>query len=882
MTMFEMDFGIDQNFVPDEEDKEFERIHIRKPCFLKKMKNFQLAKETFKPESIRLMKEGHLPTFKADRDNIPSTWDSYQDGARRVIGIFQKILQREVHYRDFLSFGEENLIHAKNIIQDIDEDLPTGNHKAAASEGYQLILHAASTLSSVNEMKFQTLIRDSVKAELTEVQLQHECHKEAETYRLEITNILKQMEDEKPHGLFKRQKAHETERNRRNREILGGQRILNPAEILPKYFRDPQVQKFEKELIQMASNTDPTSNVPASAQFKSFTNNLLVRLDVKNGKRQELFLKMLREEFMEASKRDGVKIVRFSPTQEAEGNQNNVFNLGEGIGRVRIETENVDPSAAPSCQEGVILKRRIHKTAAKGEAIILLSLPDLVLMDSYHAVAKRYCEANEIEYPIDGNFFINPSGGKVDKIYFGEFCRITGYAAYNSHLSRKIYVTWMVQQNSMQLAEYAAFAASHSREVQMATYLGAQARRFQAVAADSHYHDQVLGEDEREPLLQTGQRVQITEEYDEDVQRDLADLDNRRWRQSLEKEREHDLLQIPKRPPGKVITPDVIVNMVSLIVALGLERTVERMTGINSLDFFLGETIGYRNERGKGLIISLIDFAPELPQSRVLLENLNIFCTMHRSGSSIDTVERTWAGKLLDSLRRYSKLEAVTTLSNRMLDILCPLNREHNFKYCFGNKDVKHKVQKQLQHWDGLKKWRHEPSVSVISAVEILTRRMEQQAENRLQRNDQEANDRQVRFEAARSTEPESESETRSRESEPEYHEPSADWIPEPEEEILMTVSPKVSGRKRLHIVTEGGTMNMEIAGPVIISQTDVTPSKRLYKDPPNTTPSRDPSLGRRPNLNNQDKMEILELFMMEAREPFETQKRAQMKTDCE
>ena len=59
------------------------------------------------------------------------------NGARRVIGIFQKILKREVHYRDFLSFGEANLIHARNIIGDIDEDLPTGNHKAAAYEGPQ-------------------------------------------------------------------------------------------------------------------------------------------------------------------------------------------------------------------------------------------------------------------------------------------------------------------------------------------------------------------------------------------------------------------------------------------------------------------------------------------------------------------------------------------------------------------------------------------------------------------------------------------------------------------------------------------------------------------------------------------------------------------------
>ena len=76
--------------------------------------------------------------------------------------------------------------------------------------------------------------------------------------------------------------------------------------------------------------------------------------------------------------------------------------------------------------------------------------------------------------------------------------------------------------------------------------------------------------------------------------------------------------------------------------------------------------------------------------------------------------------------------------------------------------------------------------------------------------------------------------------------------------------------------------MNLEIAGPAVISQSDVTPSKRLYRDLANTTPSRDPSLGRRQNLSNLDKIEILQLFMMEAREPFETHKRAQMKTDCE
>ena len=870
-TMLEMDFSIDNAFVPNTEDKEFERVHIRKPCFSKKNKKFEIAKQTFKPESIQLMKEGHLPKFKPDRNNIPSTWELYQEGARRVLGIFQKILKREVHYHDFLAFGEPNLIHARNIIEQIDEDLPTGNHKSNAYVAYQMILEAASTLSSIDEMKFQTLIRDSIRTDLTEVQLKHECHIQATSFRSEITNILKQMEAEKPHGLFKRQKAHETERNRRNRELLGGHTILNPAQILPKYFKDPAVQKVENDLIKAASNTE---YVPSPKEFHEFTNSLLVRLDVKNGKRKEIFTNLPREEFLIA-KRNGVKIVKVTPTQQDdhEGTQHNVFNLGDGIGRVQIEEVDVNMDTASSHLEAVVLRRKIHKTGDKGEAVVLLSWPDLILMESYQALAKRYCKANNLEYPSDGYFFINKQGGKVDNIYFGDFCRITGYADYNSHLSRKIYVTWMIQQDSIQLAEYAAFAANHSREVQTAWYLGAQSKRKFALAADHHYHDQVLPEDETEQLLETGQRVQISEEYEEDVQRDLAELDDRNWRQSLEKEKEQDLRQIPRRD-GKVITPDVLVNLLSLIVALGMERTVEKETGINLLDFFLGETVGYRNERGKGLILSMIDFAPELPQSRVLQENLNIFCTMFSSTSSVDDIERKWAGKLVDALRRFTKSEAVPTLSNRILDILCPLNRDHAFKYCFGNKDVKHKVQKQLEHWDSLQNWRHRPSVSVISAVEIMRKRTERRNANRQRDLEREAEERQVdNIAESRSDQTEIESDNHQ----------FFDHIPEPQEEILTVVnSPKEAARKRLHIRTQDGSMNLEIAGPAVISQSDVTPSKRLYRDLANTTPSRDPSLGRRQNLSNLDKIEILQLFMMEAREPFETHKRAQMKTDCE
>ena len=52
----------------------------------------------------------------------------------------------------------------------------------------------------------------------------------------------------------------------------------------------------------------------------------------------------------------------------------------------------------------------------------------------------------------------------------------------------------MVNQNSMQLREFAAFAASHSKQVQKATYLGSQSKRMASLVADTIYHSNVQGD----------------------------------------------------------------------------------------------------------------------------------------------------------------------------------------------------------------------------------------------------------------------------------------------------------------------------------------------------------------------------------------------------
>ena len=98
------------------------------------------------------------------------------------------------------------------------------------------------------------------------------------------------------------------------------------------------------------------------------------------------------------------------------------------------------------------------------------------------------------EEGLDVLFFINGSGGEVDRISFNQFSKITGWHDFTSHLSRRMYATWMVNQNSMQLREFAAFAASHSQQVQKATYLGSQSKRMASLVADTIYHSNVQGD----------------------------------------------------------------------------------------------------------------------------------------------------------------------------------------------------------------------------------------------------------------------------------------------------------------------------------------------------------------------------------------------------
>ena len=103
---------------------------------------------------------------------------------------------------------------------------------------------------------------------------------------------------------------------------------------------------------------------------------------------------------------------------------------------------------------------------------------------------------------------------------------------------------------------------------------------------------------------------------------------------------------------------------------------------------------------------------------------------------NLDKLERDWASKILWVIRAYEK-PTKQSLPLRVKDILAPLNRDYNYRYCFGNaaiadilKDLSTHRFNQQQSIKRLTDFGS--AVSVIEAIKTLTRRREKAAENRM------------------------------------------------------------------------------------------------------------------------------------------------------
>jgi hypothetical protein len=684
------------------EDEELEKKMIIGPTMTTHNNKWMTAQIHAKPESLQEMIAGKMPTKLQDRQFVTSTWKAYKLGARAVIGTLSRYHQRQIHYADFLAFGQPQLVYPIDIVSLISKDLKTGNIKTFAYVAYKLIVQYQMEFAQKNQELFRPQVTNA--DQLPEMVLKKKLRKEAEAFRTECNNTIQAMNLVHPHRIFGAQQKEMTESRRDTQEQLQGQEVMDPSQIVPKYLADPEVKRLQSWMLQMAQDSQ---RVPSAHEMLLAGNTLLVRLLIMRGKRMELYRKLMREEYMDAQ-RAGIRMYHFSPSDTSENrpqraSNRSVYHLGGDLGDVVVETTEVDEEARPSSLEGVMVKIAHHKTSvAKGPAYIFLSLPDCMLMDAYDTLAMRYKRENNIigDEGLKTPFFINSKGTTWGTtIDFGLFSKITGYSEFHTHLARKMFATWMVNQNNYQLRDHAAFAASHSTQVQTASYLGRNTQRLQALLADTVYTEAVHGDEED---MVRGRQMIRNPEYEQQRVEDLLSLDENRWRAAVERRRRDDIQVVPS--PRRVITPDVVVSFLGLIVAVGQAGTLDRLLNQdkNILDTLLCGSSGLQNRRISSLLFAILDFCPQLEMAQVVLENINIYCQFLDPTSDLNKVERDYAKKLIEVLKKFQKssddfsAQEKNSLSIRLKDFLGPLNYENQYKYCMGNYRIKAILKKTM------------------------------------------------------------------------------------------------------------------------------------------------------------------------------------------
>ena len=481
-------------FVPNEADLAFERKHILAPSMCHKNRKFPMAQADLthlRPESLAAMRNGELPAFKTDRDYVSLTYRNYESGARNLMTELQKYFQDRfpdgIHYQNFLDFGTLNLIKPFNLWRLLDEKLKNGNDKVHALAAYDLILSAQMNESLNAELSFASLIPKSEKDGLDPVQLQHKCAAQAELFRNSVTNTKVAIKSEQPSGRFRKQQVLNKEKSAELKgKVAANKKAFDPTKILPKYFRHAEVQSREEILIMTANDK---KIIPTKKQMGQFTNDVLVRLIVKNAARKESFQKMKRRHYMEAMRaglqRGTYRLVEDKSAPDSPKRKPKKSRSSQGTeprpssskgnepkpscskgkqkqSRSSKKTESKSKAGAEGTEisfgEGTInlkpfdanqreyLEEVLHvpieiesgKNAHKGKVHLVLSLPDVVLLEAYHAIALRYTKHNELrgsqgeEYwndqknGLDCRFFISPMGKQVAKVNFTFFGRITG------------------------------------------------------------------------------------------------------------------------------------------------------------------------------------------------------------------------------------------------------------------------------------------------------------------------------------------------------------------------------------------------------------------------------------------------------------------------
>ena len=686
---------------------------------LQRSKNVIQARQDLSEKSRQEILKGEMPSDREDFMKMPSTPRHYKIGWTRLMHVLSIIEDRPVRMKDFISFGEEEFIEPRNIVELLEQHITCLDVVGWAVSVYKDILSYQATAARANRDKFLPYIRD--QASLTPVQLKDELKIRANNQAIEINNTIKEIDDTYIHRkIANLKKAQEKSNREAKKNFEGIEPVPDPLKIIPQYLSYSKVRDIDEEMIKAAED----KTVVSKEQLSRFTNHLLSKLIIKNPHRKQIYNLATRRDVLEGFRKPGIYFPYRQLQAGEKGGQDyqkDIVTLDGGI--QMVWDSNIRRDDQPEELKGRTVIVKWHKTAHKwGSVKWWLSPCDELYCRVYEAIVDNYCKANGLIYDLNQSFFVSTSYDKKSKklhpflgwenktpIDWKLLKEAAGLQDFHAHLSRSMFSTTACASTSILLREAAAVASAHSTNMQQTTYIAESYRTVQALTSSAWYQTNVYSEGMQTNLdlgfLDLGQEERLSETYKE---MDKQDFD--RWMKKL-----------ASQDRRKTLSADRAFGDEEKIACIQLIQDGGNFIGddwgpeMNYHEKYLTGKNPVNREHQKNFLL-LLDFMSSEghPAAKVLVNNMaNMAYHMALKSEEEDLqrlvrlTELEWTHKLMDNLRKMKDPRQMSSVKNsRLKFLLYNFAKQNNWRYCFGNEELK----KHLQNLDQFRERQEESS----------------------------------------------------------------------------------------------------------------------------------------------------------------------------
>ena len=743
---------------------EEEDIPILEEQFLKHIYStsakYQLGQFSCTPETRDNLKKGKKAA-KGEEHMMTKTAEIYTDVLPTLMRILQKHLDRKLRLFDFFAFGQEEMISPFNIYDLVEEDASTVGVKQHIMYTYLHWVEAQRRVAEKNPQKFRYLVNEKDK---NEAQIQNKAMKESVIFRNHCSTTIDSLKTEAKK--INTARTAQTLHNKKVAREVRGEKVPNPVEYLPKYWADSEVQQLEKDLLQAALQDEAVT----PGELLKLTNHVITSTLLKNAVRNQILTTLKHGEFLRALEPDRLVYYPFRP-KEGENDKDGDDTPSEGLPTGYIFDRNRvsdAPEGETDYLTGAIIEQDIHKTTLQGPAKLFLDRLDITRWELYRAVCKKYGQSIGQEYNSESPMFINgemTAFGSKRTLNWSIWKRVCGISAFHGHLTRNMLATFAGSRKSLMVRELAAMAASHSVATQERTYRTHALQQLQVVTISEYYRRECqIAEEQLEanPCLPF-----ISEDYDKELEEDLLEMTRSNQERLMEQEAAMEK-EVAVRD-GRSMTQDVKFHVFRMIIGAGdnfwgrskynwqIHFPEDLMTGNDP-----------RNVKHKSNFLMLFDYltsSEEMPeQTAALMDNLIAVTKIEAKKDKIlsdeefiNHVENLWTLRIMDMLHSFKYSEKVNEIrSFRLKNMLAEFNLDNDYKYCFGNPELKRILtlhnEEQQAKGEAMKRITQRdknftPKKALQSYAELAQKRADEETDRRLVEEDRRAKERDEFFE---------------------------------------------------------------------------------------------------------------------------------------